>query len=228
MLHRTVVLCVATIVYPTCCVAAESDTPTSVSYLQKTSTYSADGTPQFISHSEIFIHNDRKREVNEMGQVTITDGKTGEFVTMVPKLKRFMRFGSPAEDKDNGDEKNVASGLRRPIAMPTGDDVERIGSQVIDGQRTLGLRTHLRKGPAQTTRTVWYEEQTKRPRLILLRTAAKGHQTQIDELSRFRFSPLDPALFSMEAPEGYAVLQGAVSRTAFTKSEKKASGTTGD
>ncbi len=227
MAIRLVALCIATIV-ATSTYGAEIDPPTSISYLQTSSTFTEDGALQFVSHSEVFIREHRKREVNEMGQVTITDGRSGDMVTIVPKLRRFVRYDGASGKKQDKDEKTMAIDFRASLTPPSGDDAERVGSLMIDGQQVIALRTSTKRANSQSARTFCYEEATNRPRMVTVKTGAKGSQTHVVELSRFRFTPLDPALFSMEAPEGYTALRGDASKMTFSKTKKQPSGITND
>ena len=91
--------------------------------------------------------------------------------------------------------------LVRKGSSGTGDEVERLGTRRIDGREAVGFRTRV----GDMDMTLWADPETARPVRIEVSAGAMADVHMV--MSNFRYDvDLDPAMFSLEPPEGYATV----------------------
>lgn len=141
-------------------------------------------------------------------QVTIADSQAGKAVMLMPSLKIAVEMDMKKYNEDTKKSAkevppDVFETVRRLVrkgSSGAGEKAEKLGKKEIDGHAAVGFHSHTEIGDM----IVWADPATARPvRIELANDILAGvHMT----ISNFRYDvDLDPSLFSLKPPEGYAV-----------------------
>ena len=107
--------------------------------------------------------------------------------------------------------KNYVEFLRQVIRQVKDGQVEKIGENVIDGQKVIGF---VGRGPNEKV-TIWADPKTAHPIRIELEV---GHMVAI--MKNFEFdAPVDEALVSMDVPAGYKLQETTFNLTEGTEQD---------
>ena len=154
----------------------------------------------------VLVMEGRMRSELPGGVYQIMDLSSMQNITVIPPQKKVMIMkmtGLPQEAKDQMSN-DFFGELQRRIEELRGSgpkDVEWLGEKDFDGRPARGFHKHVEGIDI----TVWADTETCLPVLMEIRYGG-GAQQYFVTMSNFELDvPLDPALFSMAVPEGYAV-----------------------
>ncbi len=142
--------------------------------------------------------------------ITIADGQANKMVMLMPsakvavvmEMKKWQEEMKKSAGKPgNNPTADMFETMRRLVregSSGTGEKVEKLGTQQIDGRTAVGFKTQS----VIRDMTLWADPETARP----IRVEMTGEMFSNVRLvmSNFQYDvDLDPALFSLEPPAGY-------------------------
>lgn len=141
-----------------------------------------------------------KKRLEFDGWIAIADHNQGKSMGLFSDNKLAV-IGSVGKFASNTLESDHFEIMRRELRVAMADtknNVEQLGRQLIDGQALVGFRFKSESFPT----TIWADAETAFPVRIEIdakdiQLLMRNHKFNID---------LDPALFSLEVPHGYRVL----------------------
>jgi outer membrane lipoprotein-sorting protein len=141
--------------------------------------------------------------------IMILDCLAAKGITLLPEEKKAMIINISTTEKSIGGTANMFETVRRLVreggANP-GVKVESLGKTHIDGTLAVGFRTQNNMADV----TLWADPQTAR--LVRVEFDGLGGGGR-GVMSNFRYDiELDPSLFSLEPPPGYAVKTQTVTK----------------
>lgn len=158
----------------------------------------------------MFLAPSRERVESDTGGTTmihIADVEQGKMLDLRPKNKMAFLYGP--EDRDGPSEQQAANRgnsfeqLRKRISEAQSgeaDNVEPLGQQTMDGRRVVGFRIR----GANFVGEIWADPETALPVRVEYTTSVEPKARVV--MSDFQIDvELDKSLFSLKAPEGYAV-----------------------
>jgi outer membrane lipoprotein-sorting protein len=175
----------------------------------KSATFSGKG--YFLAPSYQRMETSTSKDADKtVGTTTIADGQAGKLLMLMPSVKVAIAMdmkkyqeemkksaGKPGANPA-GDIFEIMRRLVREGNAGTGEKVEKLGTQQIDGHTAVGFKTHAMGGDM----TLWADPETARPVRVEITGGMFPDARAV--MSNFCFdADLDPSLFSLEPPAGY-------------------------
>jgi len=137
--------------------------------------------------------------------VNVFDMKEGKGLFLSPPGKRATRVDLAHLPKDQA-PRDLLDILKKLPDNPT----KVLGEAQIEGRILQGFQWESTEGGRTTETTIWADPATRMPTVVDMKIH-NGMLPQEIRMSEFQWDwPVEAALFSMEAPAGYAVSDGAL------------------
>ncbi|NQT13297.1 MAG: outer membrane lipoprotein carrier protein LolA [Planctomycetes bacterium] len=168
------------------------------------------GEAQTTTGVGMFMAPSHERMEKGASSIVIFDGQKNQMVTHIPKTKRAMVV--KLKNSPGSSLGRTFINLRETIAEArSGKDgnVERLGIETIDGRRAEVFRIRFQNAEMKTfgETKIWADPKTSLPVRVEKRSG-RGENEFHMVMTDFQVGvDLDPALFSIEVPEGYTVQQ---------------------
>ena len=150
-------------------------------------------------------------DMPKMKQITIADGQTAKSILLMPDMKLAVTMDMKKLQEDSlkksakaakgppADVFETVCRLVREGSSGMGDKAKRLGKKEIDGRQAVGFRVNAEG----TDMTLWADPETAWPIRIEVVMETLGGVRVV--MNHFRYDvDLDPSLFSLEPPAGYA------------------------
>ncbi|MCA9186876.1 MAG: hypothetical protein R3E01_10920 [Pirellulaceae bacterium] len=155
-----------------------------------------------------YMQPGRFRQEFPGGEFNVADWEAGKMMSVDPNSKRVTVFhlvNAAVEDTEKKEQKNQFEMIRDLLVAAANDPAvkfEELGKREWDGKQLLGFRILGRPQPM----TVWTDPTTNFP--VRIETTVAGPPKTLLVMDNYEANvELDPAMFSLEIPEGYQLVE---------------------